>query len=124
MYGFLGPNGSGKTTTIRMLLGLAFPTSGRAELLGVPMPDGASRVLHRVGSLVEGPAFYPFLSGRDNLARYDAADRTADPRTMPDRIAEALERVGPAVRGQEAVPPLLARHEAAAGHRGQPAAAA
>ena len=42
VYGFLGPNGSGKTTTIRMLLGLAFPTSGRAELLGVPMPDGAA----------------------------------------------------------------------------------
>ena len=75
VYGFLGPNGSGKTTTIRMLLGLAFATSGRAELLGVPMPDGAGRVLPRVGSLVEGPAFYPFLSGRDNLARYDAADR-------------------------------------------------
>ena len=54
VYGFLGPNGSGKTTTIRMLLGLAFATSGRAELLGVPMPDGAGRVLPRVGSLVEG----------------------------------------------------------------------
>ena len=59
MYGFLGPNGSGKTTTIRMLLGLAFPTSGRAELLGVPMPSGAIRVLPRVGSLIEGPGFYP-----------------------------------------------------------------
>jgi ABC-2 type transport system ATP-binding protein len=94
VYGFLGPNGSGKTTTIRMLLGLAFPTSGQAELLGVAMPSGANRVLHRVGSLVEGPAFYPFLCGRDNLARYDAADRTADPRTMPDRIGEALDRVG------------------------------
>ena len=94
VYGFLGPNGSGKTTTIRMLLGLAFPTSGQAELLGVPVPDGANRVLHRVGSLVEGPAFYPFLSGRDNLARVDAADRTADPRTAQARISEALERVG------------------------------
>ena len=94
VYGFLGPNGSGKTTTIRMLLGLAFPTSGSAALLDVPMPDGATGVLHRVGSLVEGPAFYPFLSGRDNLARYDAADRTADPRTRPARIAEALDRVG------------------------------
>jgi ABC-2 type transport system ATP-binding protein len=94
VYGFLGPNGSGKTTTIRMLLALAFPTSGRAELLGVPMPDGATRVLHRVGSLVEGPAFYPFLSGQDNLARYDAADRTADPHTARARIGEALDRVG------------------------------
>ena len=94
VYGFLGPNGSGKTTTIRMLLGLAFPTSGRAALLDVPMPDGATGVLHRVGSLVEGPAFYPFLSGRDNLARCDSADRTADPRTAPARIGEALDRVG------------------------------
>jgi ABC-2 type transport system ATP-binding protein len=94
VYGFLGPNGSGKTTTIRMLLGLAFPTSGRAALLDVPVPDGATSVLHRVGSLVEGPAFYPFLSGQDNLARCDAADRTADPRTAQARIGEALDRVG------------------------------
>jgi ABC-2 type transport system ATP-binding protein len=94
VYGFLGPNGSGKTTTIRMLLGLAFPTSGSAALLDVPMPDGVTGVLHRVGSLVEGPAFYPFLSGRDNLARCDAADRTADPRTARARINEALDRVG------------------------------
>ena len=94
VYGFLGPNGSGKTTTIRMLLGLAYPTSGTASLLGVPMPDGATTVLHRVGSLVEGPAFYPFLTGADNLARYDAADRTADPATARARITEALDRVG------------------------------
>ena len=94
VYGFLGPNGSGKTTTIRMLLGLAYPTSGSATLLDVPMPAGATRVLHRVGSLVEGPAFYPFLAGRDNLARYDAADATADPDTSRARIDEALDRVG------------------------------
>jgi len=94
VYGFLGPNGSGKTTTIRMLLGLAYPTSGDAELLGVAMPSGAVRVLPRVGSLIEGPAFYPFLSGRDNLARCDAADRTADPRTAAARIDHALDRVG------------------------------
>ena len=93
VYGFLGPNGSGKTTTIRMLLGLAYPTSGGAELLGVPMPDGAVSVLSRVGSLVEGPAFYPYLSGWDNLARYDAADRSVPPRPAA-RIGSALERVG------------------------------
>src|SRR5690348_17765670 len=85
VYGFLGPNGSGKTTTIRMLLGLAFSTSGTASLLGVPVPSGATKVLHRVGSLVEGPAFYPFLTGTANLARYDAADRSADPAPARDR---------------------------------------
>ncbi len=94
VYGFLGPNGSGKTTTIRMLLGLAYATGGTAQLLGVPMPQGATTVLSRVGSLVEGPAFYPYLSGWDNLARYDAADRTATAATARARIGEAMERVG------------------------------
>jgi ABC-2 type transport system ATP-binding protein len=94
VYGFLGPNGSGKTTTIRMLLGLAYPTSGSAQVLGVPMPVGAVSVLSRVGSLVEGPAFYPYLSGWDNLARYDAADRSAPRKNVAARIGAALERVG------------------------------
>jgi ABC-2 type transport system ATP-binding protein len=94
IYGFLGPNGSGKTTTIRMLLGLIQPTSGSQRLLGVGMPAGANAVLPRVGSLVEGPAFYPQLSGRANLARLDAADRTASPRTATARIETALDRVG------------------------------
>ena len=93
VYGFLGPNGSGKTTTIRMLLGLARPTSGRVELLGRSYPD-AVESLHRVGALVEGPAFHNHLSGRANLARIDAADRRADPRTSRARIDRALDRVG------------------------------
>ena len=94
VYGFLGPNGSGKTTTIRMLLGLVFPTSGSHTLLGVDFAVGGSRALQRVGALVEGPAFHPYLTGRANLARLDAADRTADARTAARRIDEALERVG------------------------------
>jgi ABC-2 type transport system ATP-binding protein len=94
IYGFLGPNGSGKTTTIRLLLGLARPTAGRHSLLGEPMPQAAARVLPKVGALVEGPAFHPYLSGRANLLRLDAADRTADPRTGGRRIDTALERVG------------------------------
>jgi ABC-2 type transport system ATP-binding protein len=94
VYGFLGPNGSGKTTTIRMLLGLIYPDRGSVTLLGEPVPGAAARVLPRVGSLVEGPAFYTYLSGRANLARIDAADRTADPRTAPARIDAALNRVG------------------------------
>ena len=94
VYGFLGPNGSGKTTTIRMLLGLIRPTAGRHRLLGSPMPAGAALVLPRVGALVEGPAFHPYMSGRDNLRRLDAVDRTADPATTDVRVAAALERVG------------------------------
>jgi ABC-2 type transport system ATP-binding protein len=94
VYGFLGPNGSGKTTTIRMLLGLIRPSAGDHELLGRPMPAGAAEVLPRIGSLVEGPAFHPYLSGAANLARLDAADRTANPRTVRVRVTTALERVG------------------------------
>src|SRR5690242_21170740 len=77
-----------------MLLGLVFPTSGSHELLDTPMPAGAARVLPRVGSLVEGPAFYTQLSGRANLARIDAVDATADPATTDTRVTAALERVG------------------------------
>lgn len=94
VYGFLGPNGSGKTTTIRMLLGLIYPTSGSHALLGADLPAHAADVLPRVGALVEGPAFHPYLSGRANLQRLDAADRRADPRTARRRIGEALSRVG------------------------------
>jgi ABC-2 type transport system ATP-binding protein len=94
VFGFLGPNGSGKTTTIRMLLGLVRPTAGEFDLLGRSMPGGALAVLPRVGALVEGPAFHPYLSGWANLARLDAGDRTVDPRTAKRRIGEALERVG------------------------------
>ena len=94
VYGFLGPNGSGKTTTIRMLLGLVFPTSGSHSLLGADFASSGIDVLPRVGALVEGPAFHPYLSGAANLARLDAADRYAPARTAKRRIAEALERVG------------------------------
>ena len=94
VMGFLGPNGSGKTTTIRMLLGLVAPTSGQVELLGEQIPQASARVLPRVGALVEGPAFHPYLSGRANLVRLDAADLTVDRRTSTARIDAALERVG------------------------------
>jgi len=94
IYGFLGPNGSGKTTTIRMLLGLIGSTGGTHSLLGVAMPGGAGTVLPQVGALVEGPAFHPYLSGRDNLLRLDAADRSVDGRKARERVGTALERVG------------------------------
>jgi ABC-2 type transport system ATP-binding protein len=94
VYGFLGPNGSGKTTTIRMLLGLVHPTAGSFRMLGADSRDGLDAVLPRVGALVEGPAFYPFLSGRQNLARCDAADPSADLATGSARIDRALDQVG------------------------------
>ncbi|MDQ3236982.1 MAG: ABC transporter ATP-binding protein [Actinomycetota bacterium] len=86
VYGFLGPNGAGKTTTLRMLLGLIRPTSGDARVLGEK--PGSPAGLGKVGALVESPAFYPYLSGQDNLrvmARYSGV--------RSPRIAEVLERV-------------------------------
>ncbi|WP_448811580.1 ABC transporter ATP-binding protein [Agromyces bauzanensis] len=94
VYGFLGPNGSGKTTTIRMLLGLVGATAGSARVLGEEMPRHLDSVLPRVGALVEGPAFSPYLSGEQNLRRFDAADRHAPSRTRDARVAAALDRVG------------------------------
>ncbi len=94
VFGFLGPNGSGKTTTIRMLLGLVSPSAGEVSLLGEPMPEAGARVLPRVGALVEGPAFAPYLSGEANLVRRDTADRFAPGETRRARVAAALERVG------------------------------
>ncbi|AEW95861.1 MULTISPECIES: ABC transporter ATP-binding protein [Streptomycetaceae] len=94
VFGFLGPNGSGKTTTIRMLLGLVGADAGAVRLLGEPMPHAARRVLPKVGALIEGPALYPHLTGRENLLRYDSADPTADPATRRDRVSAALDRVG------------------------------
>ena len=91
--GFVGPNGAGKTTTIRMLLGLVRPTSGTGTVLGVPLNHPAG-YLSRVGALIEGPAFYPNLSGRANLlalARLSGID--------PKRVDETIERVGLGGRG-------------------------
>jgi ABC-2 type transport system ATP-binding protein len=94
VYGFLGPNGAGKTTTLRMVLGLIRPTSGSATVLG--RPSGGPEVTERVGALIEGPGFYPYLSGRDNLqvmARYRGLE--------PAAAEVALERVDLAGRGAD-----------------------
>jgi ABC-2 type transport system ATP-binding protein len=94
VFGFLGPNGSGKTTTIRLLLGLAAATGGSVRVLGEEMPRRLHAVLPRVGALVEGPAFYPFLSGAANLHRFDAADPRVSAASRGARVQSALRRVG------------------------------
>ncbi|MEU9277084.1 ATP-binding cassette domain-containing protein, partial [Streptomyces sp. NPDC048341] len=78
VFGFLGPNGSGKTTTMRMLLGLVRPTSGRAWIHGRPLPDPDG--LARVGAMIEEPGFHPWATGRRNL-EYLALAGPACPRT-------------------------------------------
>jgi ABC-2 type transport system ATP-binding protein len=90
VYGFLGPNGAGKTTTMRLLVGLLRPDAGRIDLLGSPFSWRDRRRLFQVGALIEQPAFYPYLSGRDNLRALAATG----PRPAPGRIEEVLEFVG------------------------------
>ncbi len=94
IYGFLGANGSGKTTTVRMLLGLVLATSGDIHLFDEPMPKSAATVLPHVGALVEGPAAYAHLSGRANLSLFDAMGPGGLRRTRAGRIEDALEEVG------------------------------
>ncbi len=101
IYGFLGPNGSGKTTTIRMILGLVFPDQGEISLLGVKDPRLRRQQLSRLGAVVEGPGFYPYLSGFDNLKRFAQiaypAQKLLDPATARigmNAVSAALEKVG------------------------------
>ncbi|WP_229693891.1 ABC transporter ATP-binding protein [Lentzea pudingi] len=94
VLGMLGPNGSGKTTTIRMLLGLVRPTQGEIELLGRPLPEGAEQSLPHVGALVEGPGFHPFLSGRENLVRCAAFEPLLPRKEIKQAVEDAIERVG------------------------------
>src|SRR3954471_23940464 len=89
VYGFLGPNGAGKTPAMRILNGLLRPDAGRVELLGRPFGRGDRRRLFEVGALIESPAFYPFLSGRENLRSLAA---TGAP-VSAGRIEELLELV-------------------------------
>lgn len=98
VFGFLGPNGSGKTTTIRCLLGLIRPGAGSCRLLGREVPDGLAGVIGDVGAIVETPTFFPNFSGRRNLA---LLARIAN-RSLGE-VDAALERVGLADRGRDPV---------------------
>ncbi len=99
-FAWLGPNGCGKTTLIRMMLGLAQPTGGRIHLRGCEVPREIRRALSRVGGIVEEPRFYPYLSGRRNLdvwaAHYGGEARARIPAVL-DRVA-LTERAGDKVK--------------------------
>lgn len=93
VFGFLGPNGSGKTTTIRMLLGLIRPTAGRAILFGMDTAQQMPLILPRIGAIVETPVFYPYLSGADNLRVIGSASGMVSGKANQPRIDEVLELV-------------------------------
>jgi ABC-2 type transport system ATP-binding protein len=99
VYGFLGPNGSGKTTALRLLTGLLRPDAGQIALFGTPYTWHDRKRLFRVGSLIETPSFYPYLSGYENLLVLAAAG----PPTDTARIDQVLEYVGMGGRGKDAV---------------------
>jgi ABC-2 type transport system ATP-binding protein len=93
--GFVGPNGSGKTTTMGMLLGLVRPSAGTGTVLGEPITEPSAYV-HRVGALIETPAFYPALTGRENLRVFAIVGRHD-----PARIDDLLDLVGLTGRGDD-----------------------
>jgi ABC-2 type transport system ATP-binding protein len=90
VLGMLGPNGSGKTTTISMLLDLVRPTAGTVELFGMPLREHRWECLRRIGAIIESPAFYPYLSGLDNLSLM--AQAVGD--VPASAVDQAIERVG------------------------------
>ncbi|HTC85301.1 MAG TPA: ATP-binding cassette domain-containing protein [Candidatus Acidoferrum sp.] len=101
VYGFLGPNGAGKTTTMRLLTGLIHPDSGRIEVLGKPFGRRDRHRMFEVGAIIETPAFYPYLSGRENL-RSLAATGAQTPRSRVDEVLDFMglhARAGDAVSG-------------------------
>jgi len=89
VFGFLGPNGAGKSTTVGMILGLVAPTSGSIELFGQKIDGNRWPALRRIGAVIEEPAFYPYLSGWDNLEVLSRAIGGVPPKKIP----EVLERV-------------------------------
>ena len=94
-----GPNGSGKTTTLRVLVGLIKPDTGRIAVLGTPFTWGDRRRMFRIGALIESPTFYPYLSGRENLQVFAAAG----PPTPRTRVEEVLDAVGMHDRARDKV---------------------
>jgi ABC-2 type transport system ATP-binding protein len=101
VHGFLGPNGAGKTTCISLILGLITPTSGHLEVFGLDTREHLSSVLRRIGAVLEGPAFYPHLSARDNLRILGALSDGVEGRRVDEILALVglQARAGDRVRG-------------------------
>ena len=97
VFGFLGPNGSGKSTTVSMIVGLIKPTAGSVNAFGMDLKDNYWPIMRRLGATIESPAFYPYLSGRDNLELFSIAIGGIP----PARIMEVLERVNLADRAKD-----------------------
>ena len=98
IFGLLGPNGSGKTTLMSLILGLVHPTAGEFSLFGEsPYGGGLERQLHRIGALIETPTFYPYLSGRNNLAYFQGISGRGDTKELDS----LLEQVGLGGRGDD-----------------------
>ena len=102
VFGFLGPNGAGKTTTIRMLLGLIRPTAGSAIIFGMDNAYQLPAILQRIGAIVETPAFYPYLSGKDNLHAVAAASGMVSGSASNRRVEEVLEIVELGAQAEDA----------------------
>ncbi|EAC9052005.1 ABC transporter ATP-binding protein [Listeria monocytogenes] len=90
VFGFLGPNGAGKTTTIRMIVGLIKPTSGTILIGGKDIRKNFTEAMRGLGSIVENPEFYTFLTGQENLAYFARMDSSI----KKERIQEVTELVG------------------------------
>ena len=103
VFGFLGPNGSGKTTTIRMLLGLLRPTSGTIHLFGLDNTTDLQKILPRVGAIIEAPVYYSYLSGYDNLLVVALNSGMKHNLQTRRRIDEVLEMVNLSQRARDRV---------------------
>jgi ABC-type multidrug transport system ATPase subunit len=99
VFGFLGPNGSGKTTTIRMIFGLIYPTAGYAQVLDHKVPAERTKALRHLGGFVDDPMFYGNMSARRNLRMLAEMNG----RVTPQRVDEVLDQVGLLDRGNSKV---------------------
>jgi len=100
VFGFLGQNGSGKSTTIRMLLSLIHPSSGSIEIFGQPIEKNRTAILEQVGAIIERPDLYPYLSAKEHLQLFAKARKE---KIQSSRITATLEKVGLAHRAQDKV---------------------